>query len=536
MRRARVRAGRQWERRGIPAPNDTAELMRASAPAQGAELSEVMAAVDLGSNSFHMVVARAHHGQLAIIDRLREMVRLASGLNDRGCLDDASQERAIATLRRFGQRLRDMQAHQVRVVGTNTLRRARDAQAFLSAAEEALGHPVEVISGMEEARLVYLGVAHHVDAREAPKLVVDIGGGSTELIIGEGYAPKRLESLAVGCVGLSRRFFADGKLSRKRFERARLAARLELRPIVASFQRLGWARAIGSSGTVRAAGRVADELGYGGRGITVEALEEMIERMIAAREIDALSLPGLGPQRKPVFAGGIAILVEIVSTFGIDGMSISDGALREGVLYDMLGRLHHEDARETSVVAMQKRFHVDVEQAQRVEATALSLLDRVARSWELEDEQCRQLLQWAARLHEVGLDIAHARYHRHGAYLLANADMPGFDRFEQQALATLVEFHRRKLEGLSLEKFPARWRTPLFRMVVLLRLAALLNRDRSPLELPPFRIAPGAHALEIRFADGWLEANPLTEADLAQEQAWLEARGFELGVAALEPA
>ena len=260
-----------------------------------------MAAVDLGSNSFHMVVARADQGHPSIIDRLREMVRLASGLNQHGYLDNASQERALACLRRFGQRLRDMQAHQVRVVGTNTLRGARNADAFLAAAEQALGHPVEVISGIEEARLIYLGVSHHTDTAEGSNLVVDIGGGSTELIIGEGYEPKYLESLSIGCVGLSQEQFEDGKLSEKRFARARLAVRLELRPVAAAFRRLGWRRAIGSSGTVRAAGDVAHELGFAESGVSLGALERVIARMIEARRIDELDLPGLGPDRAPVF-------------------------------------------------------------------------------------------------------------------------------------------------------------------------------------------------------------------------------------------
>src|SRR5882672_5315278 len=253
-----------------------------------------MAAVDLGSNSCHMVVARAQHGQPSIVDRLREMVRLASGLNRHGFLDHASQERALACLRRFGQRLRDMQAHQVRVVGTNTLRRARNAETFLKAAEKALGHPVEVISGIEEARLIYLGVSHHTDTAEGANLVVDIGGGSTELIIGEGYEPKHLESLSIGCVGVSQ-----------------------------------------------------------------EAVEAIIAEMVEARHVEDLELPGLGPERAPVFAGGLAILAEVMSALRIQHMRISGGALREGLLHDMLGRLHDEDARERSIQSLQKRYHVD---------------------------------------------------------------------------------------------------------------------------------------------------------------------------------
>jgi exopolyphosphatase / guanosine-5'-triphosphate,3'-diphosphate pyrophosphatase len=473
-------------------------------PAGVKEPNEVLAAVDLGSNSFHMVVARVDQGHVLIVDRLREMVRLASGLDERGELDTSSQERALASLRRFGQRLRDMQAHQVRVVGTNTLRRARNADTFLAAAEAALGHPVEVISGIEEARLIYLGVSRYTDRTEGSNLVVDIGGGSTELIIGEGYEPKYLESLSIGCVGLSREHFEGGKISQKRFDRARLAVRLELRPVAAAFRRRGWNRAIGSSGTIRAAGDIVQQLGLVETGVTRGALETVIATMAEAKRVEDLELPGLGAERAPVFAGGMAILSEVMSTLKIDKLEISSGALREGLLYDMLGRLHHEDARERSIQAMQRRYHVDTEQA--------------------------QLLVWAARLHEVGLDIAHARYHNHGGYLLANADMPGFVRLEQTLLSALVTFHRRKLDDPFLDGVPNAWRAPLFKLIVLLRLAVLLNRSRSPEALPPIALATRGEALEVRFPDGWLDLNPLTIADLEQDQVWLAARGFELRV------
>jgi len=500
-------------------------------PAAAKQPAEVLAAVDLGSNSFHMVVARVDQGPPVIVDRLREMVRLASGLNGSALLDGASQERALACLRRFGQRLRDMRAHQVRVVGTNTLRRARNAEAFLAAAQDALGHPVEVISGIEEARLIYLGVSHYTDTTDGSSLVLDIGGGSTELIIGVGHEPKYLESLSIGCVGLSQEHFEGGRLSQKRFDRARLAVRLELRPVAAAFRRRGWTRAIGSSGTVRAAGDVARELGLVETGVTRGALETIIGTMSEARRVDELEIPGLGAERAPVFAGGIAILAEVMSTLKIEQMEISSGALREGLLYDMLGRLHHEDARERSIQSMQRRYHVDTEQAQRVEGTAAVLLDQVQRGWQLTDEHYRQLLVWAARLHEVGLDIAHARYHNHGGYLLANADMPGFVRLEQTLLAALVTFHRRKLDDPFLEDVPSAWRPPLFKLIVLLRLAVLLNRSRSPDELPQIVLAPSDDAVEVKFPGGWLDRNPLTAADLEQEQSWLKARGFALRLA-----
>jgi exopolyphosphatase/guanosine-5'-triphosphate,3'-diphosphate pyrophosphatase len=488
-----------------------------------------MAAVDLGSNSFHMVVARAHHGQVAIVDRLREMVRLASGLGSRGFLDSESQDRALAALRRFGQRIKDMQAEQVRVVGTNTLRKAKNTDAFLSAAEDVLGHPVDVISGMEEARLVYLGVSHHIDGSSGGhNLVIDIGGGSTELIIGEGLAPVDLESLSIGCVGLSQKFFEGGKLTRKRFTKARVAASQELRPVAADFRRRGWSLAIGSSGTIRAAESVVAGLGLEDDGITLAALEDIIDRMIEAHHHDKLSLPGLGADRAPVFAGGIAILAEFIRVFGVDRLAVSDGALREGLLYDMIGRRQHEDAREVSIRALQSRFHVDTEQAERVELTAASLLKDVADEWRLHDPKYAQLLQWAARLHEVGLDIAHSKHHLHGAYLLANADLPGFARLEQQLLASLVGNHRRGFEGVALDSLKSDWRGPIFRLIVLLRLAVVLNRARSTEERPEMRLTGGENSLTVTLPKGWFTANPLTHADLSQEAGFLAKRGFDL--------
>jgi exopolyphosphatase/guanosine-5'-triphosphate,3'-diphosphate pyrophosphatase len=494
----------------------------------GGEPAEIMAAVDLGSNSFHMVVARNQHGEPSIVDRLREMVRLASGLDEQGVLDDESQERALACLRRFGQRLRDMRAHQVRVVGTNTLRRAQNSDAFLAKAEEALGHPVEVISGIEEARLIYLGVSHHTDSSDGASLVIDIGGGSTELIIGEGYEPQHLESLYVGCVGISRAHFADGKLSAKRFERARLAVRLELRPVAAAFRRRGWKRALGSSGTVRAARDVALAMRLCDNGVTLAAVEAIIEELIKARRVEELSLPGLSADRVPVFPGGVAILAEVMSSLKVESLEISTGALREGLLYDMLGRLHDEDARERSIRVMQRQYHVDVEQAARVEGTAAALLDQVARAWQLNDQRFKQLLVWAARLHEVGLDIAHARYHHHGGYLIENSDLPGWVRLEQRLVACLVTLHRRKLDDPFLDELPSSWRAPMFKLVVLLRLATLLNRSRSPSDLPAIALSTGKDSLELKFPQGWLDDNPLTAADLEQEIEWLRARGFEL--------
>jgi exopolyphosphatase/guanosine-5'-triphosphate,3'-diphosphate pyrophosphatase len=488
-----------------------------------------MAAVDLGSNSFHMIVARLQHGQLVVIDRLREMVRLASGLRADGTLDPASESRALQCLQRFGERIRTMHAERVRVVGTNTLRRTRNSQAFLAAAEAALGHPVEVIAGIEEARLIYQGVAHSLPAADGRTLVVDIGGGSTELIVGQGFEPERLESLFMGCVGISQRFF-DEKLTAKRFDRARLAVRLELRPIEHSFRGWGWEQAVGSSGTIRAAARVAEALGLAEGGLDAAALEAIIARIIDMKKVARLSLPGLDSERAPVFAGGVAILVEVMETLGITRLGVSDGALREGLLYDMIGRLSHEDARERTVRAMRARYHVDPAQAGRVAATAERLLSGVAQAWGLTDERYSQALQWSAQLHEIGLDIAHTKYHQHGAYLLRNADLPGFGRKEQLLLATLVGGHRRKLSDLSFADLSEGQRQPALKLLVLLRLAALLERSRTDTQLPPLELRASHQSLEILFPPDWLEANRLTLADLEQEKSFLAEVGFDLRI------
>jgi len=414
------------------------------------------------------------------------------------------------------------------VVGTNTLRQARNAESFLDAAEDVLGHEVEVISGIEEARLIYLGVAYLSPAPDERMLVVDIGGGSTEIVIGRGYEPELLESLFMGCVQLSLRYFEDGRMTRKRFDKARLAARRELLPVAGRYRRAGWDRAIGSSGTLRAAARVAEALGLSKNGLTRDAASGIIDRLIAARDLQSLDLGDLSSDRAPVFAGGIAIAAEVMETLKIDVLEPSEGSLREGLLYDMVGRLQHEDARDRTVRAMERRYHADPEQADRVAQTASMLLKSVEVPWQLEETSAAQYLGWAARLHEIGLDIAHVKYHSHGGYLLANADMPGFSRAEQQLLAVIVGNHRRKIDDFQTHDFPAEWRKPAFRLTVLLRIAVLLNRSRSAEELPPIRVQCGSRRLELEFPEQWLDNNQLTRADLEQEKDWLAAVGFKL--------
>jgi exopolyphosphatase / guanosine-5'-triphosphate,3'-diphosphate pyrophosphatase len=491
---------------------------------------DVLAAVDLGSNSFHLVVAQYRNGQLVVIDRLREPVQLASGLDADGRLDKEVITRALACLKRFGQRISDMHANAVRVAGTSALRRARRKEVFLERARDALGHPVEIISGREEARLIYAGVSASLPAEAGNRLVVDIGGGSTELIIGRGLEPLELESINLGCVVLSEKLFGDGKLSAKRFERAQLLAKQYVEPVQETFLKRGWDSAAGSSGTVRTVLDACRELDVRATAITAEGLEAVIEALCEAGEIDAIPFQAVTEDRRNVFAGGVAILSAIFSQLQVKQMRWSEGAMREGLLYDMVGRFTHEDARERTVHSMQLRYHVDLAQAARVEQTALKLLAQVQESWRLEDPIAEQSLTWACRLHEIGLDVAHSGYHRHGAYLLQHADMPGFAREEQALLARLVGAHRKKLLLEGMEELTPPWDERALYLILILRLAVLLHRDRSGSPIPEVSLTGRPRTLELRFRVRSFREHPLTAADLNDEIDYLRAQALRLRV------
>jgi exopolyphosphatase / guanosine-5'-triphosphate,3'-diphosphate pyrophosphatase len=498
---------------------------------QAPAIPDVLAAVDLGSNSFHMVVARYAAGQIRIIDRLREMVRLGEGIDEDGRLDKAATARALACLERFGQRLSDVHANGVRVVGTNALRVARRKQSFLERARDALGHPIEIISGREEARLIYGGVAHTLPADPGLRLVCDIGGGSTELIIGQGFEPLELESLHLGCVTMTGKHFADGKLSAKRIDRARVAARQELEPIQVNYVRRGWDQVAGSSGTVRAIFEALRELDPATTAITLDGLAHLLDVLVRAGSNRAIPLAAVTDERRGVFAGGVVILTEVFAQLQIRQMRVAEGAMREGILYDMIGRFTPgEDARERTVRSMQLRYHVDLAQAVRVEETAVAFLAQLRRTWQLDDPLAELALRWAARLHEIGLDVAHSGYHRHGAYLLENADMPGFAREEQLLIARLVGSHRRKLDLAGTDDLIPPWDRLALYLILILRLAVLLHRGRSDVKLPGIDLVGRPRGLELHFRLRSLKDRPLTLADLQTEIDLLKAQGLRLRV------
>ncbi|WP_421621085.1 exopolyphosphatase [Alkalilimnicola ehrlichii] len=489
---------------------------------------DILAAVDLGSNSFHMIVARHEGGQLRILDRLREPVRLAEGLETHRTLSAPARERALACLRRFGQRLREVDAGGVRAVGTNTLRRARQKRGFLEEAEAALGHGIEIIPGYEEARLVYLGVARSLDFDGRPRLVVDIGGGSTELIIGAGEQPRAMDSLHMGCVSFTERYFPGGEITPACMERALTASGVEMEPVGAHYQAPLWAEAVGASGTIRAVANVVQAAGWCDYGITREALQRLGDTLLSAGHVDRLRLDGLSDDRRVVLPGGVAVLSAVFETLGVGRMEVAEGALREGLLYDLVGRLGEADVRAATVESLVRRYHVDELQAGRVAATAHYCLQQVAADWSLQRPFWARLLRWAAQLHEVGLDISHSQYHKHGAYITRHADMAGFSSLDQQLLAVLVRAHRRKFPVVEFDALPGSHRIPLIRLGVLLRLAVLLHRSRSETPLPDFRLRGNGHHLKLELPSDWLEQHPLVRADLEQERRWLKRADLRL--------
>jgi exopolyphosphatase/guanosine-5'-triphosphate,3'-diphosphate pyrophosphatase len=487
---------------------------------------ETLAAVDLGSNSFHLLVGRIVDGQVYPLDTLREQTQLGAGLTADKRLDRASQARALEALAQFRERLRGLPRDAVRAVGTNALRIAKNSPAFLREARETLGFPIEVIAGREEARLIYLGVAHALPPAEDRRLVVDIGGGSTELIVGQGLKPKLMESLYMGCVSSSIRHFPDGRIDKKSLKAAVLEARQELAVVSRRYRRAGWQEAVGSSGTARSIECILLENRWAPHGITRDGLDRLWDLLVDAGRADPDRIPGLRSARAPVLPGGFAIMYAIFDELDIEAMAVSEAALRHGVLYDLLGRVMHHDMREATVAQFMRRYHVDAAQASRVRELALRIYDQIAGKGAPEDDPERLLLGWAARLAEVGLSIAHAQYHRHSAYVLSNADMPGFSRVEQQRLARIVLAHRGKLDKLAGDALEnGDWH-----LVFALRIAATLLRRRTRVRLPAFRALAGDERYTLELPKSWLARNALTAAALESEAKQWDAVGRQFAV------
>ncbi|HZE59942.1 MAG TPA: exopolyphosphatase [Burkholderiales bacterium] len=490
---------------------------------------ETLAAVDLGSNSFHLEIGRVVDRQIYPLDAVREVVRLGGGLTADKRIDRATQASALEALAKFAERLRGFPRQGVRAVGTNALRIAKNSSQFLREARSVLGFPIEVISGREEARLIYLGVSHSMPASAARRLVVDVGGGSTEFIIGTGVEPQLTESLYMGCLSYSLNYFADGKIDKSRMKAAELAARQELAGIAHAYRAAGWEEAVGSSGTARSMENILRANDFAAEGLTREGLERLRSALIKHERADPDKIAGLRPNRAPVLPGGVAIMGAVFDELGIEAMKVSEGALRHGVLYDLLGRVEHRDMREVTVSQFMRRYHVDSAQAERLRHLSLMIHDALTPGAEREEDGDRQLLERAARLAEVGLSIEHAQYHKHSAYVLSNADMPGFSRMEQARLARIVLAHRgklRKMQDAGLEG--SDWK-----LVFALRMAALILRSRTDSKLPFLRVAADAGGFAIDLPQSWLDENALSADAMESETSHWKSIGMKLTVSGL---
>ncbi len=492
--------------------------------------SDWFAAIDLGSNSFHLLVVHHREGRLQVRDRHREMVRLAAGLDTDGHLSEDSQTRALACLSRFGERIRNLPRHNVRIVGTNALRRARNSADFVARAEALLGREIEIISGREEARLIFSGVCYGLEDDEERRLVVDIGGGSTELILGYRARPRLTESLHMGCVTMSQAHFEGGGISKARMRQARMAAMQELEPIEAIFRDFAWDSVVGASGTILAIADILAAEGWSQEGISADGVARLARAMIEAGHTDRLTLEGLSEERRAVFPGGVAILQAVMQSLGLEKIQVSSGALREGLVIDLLGRFEHNDIRNDSIRSLAERFHVDEAHAARVKRMALRLFDCVVDEFGEQALTLRNILGWAAQVHEIGLDIAHTQYHKHGGYLLSHMDLPGFSQAEQRRVSLLVRAHRRKFPAQEFSLLEANERQVLSKLTCILRLAVLLHRGRTEAVTAPVSLDIGASGFVLKFLSDWLDHHPLTRLDLEQECAFLVDAGINLEI------
>ncbi len=470
----------------------------------------VLATVDLGSNSFRLFIGRAEESKLGVVvvpvDEWKETVRLAGGLDKDRHLSEAAQEIALAALRRFSERLRTFKPERVRAVATSTMRVAKNAGAFLPLAEAALGFPIEIISGREEARLIYVGAAHSLPTNGKKRLVVDIGGGSTECIIGRDYEAILTESVGVGCVSSTANFFPKGNMNEKAFKECILAARARIAQVTDDYFAEGWHEAIGTSGTARSLTQVCDSL-FGSPVITGDRLEQLQAMCVKAGHSDEVKLEGLRPDRRAVLPGGLATMRAVFEELQISKMTYASGALREGVMYDQIGRENHADMREVAVAGAMARYKVNEQQASRIARTAEKLFLQLVDQDHPDRAREAQLLRWSAMLHEVGQAISHDHYHKHSAYILDHADLPGFSQTEQHELAFLLLGHQGKLNKLLAQSM----RPELWKLLLALRLSVLLHRKREEAKTTPIQILTTGQKIKIRLPHDWLAQHPLTD-------------------------
>jgi exopolyphosphatase/guanosine-5'-triphosphate,3'-diphosphate pyrophosphatase len=490
-----------------------------------ASSGQLWASIDMGSNSFRLELARLTGDRYQRVSYIKESVRLGAGLDDQGMLTEAAMQRGLECLKGFGEQLVGIAPERIRAVATQTLREARNRNAFLARAQAVLGHPIEVIAGREEARLIFAGVAR-LQPSDKPRLVIDIGGRSTEMILGKGRKPLLAESFGVGSVGLSLRFFADGRYTAEAFRAAQVAAGAELEEALTLFRPELWREALGSSGTVGAVSQILAASGQTDGRITPDALRWCVDQCLAAGSQDKLQLPGLKEDRRPVVAGGLCILYTLLTQFGIDELLPTKGALRQGVIFDLAERLQPSGARDpraSSVTALQERFGVDTAQADRV----ATLAEKFYR--QLEAKPAPELLRelrWAAALHEIGMLVSHHDHHRHSAYIVGHVDAPGFSTNQLQRLAALALGQRG-----GLRKLEAQLNDPsLLEQLIALRLAVILCHARTETAGHP-RLERAGRRLTLHCPKSWSAGQARTRFLLKEEaEAWQRTGLLDLSI------
>ncbi|MFV0574277.1 MAG: guanosine-5'-triphosphate,3'-diphosphate diphosphatase [Vibrio sp.] len=475
--------------------------------------SPLYAAIDLGSNSFHMLVVRHIDGSIQTMAKIKRKVRLANGLDQNNFLSQEAMQRGWDCLGLFAERLQDIPAGNVRIVGTAALRSAKNVDVFIQKANEILGHPIEIISGEEEAATIYKGVAH-TSGGLGNRLVVDIGGASTELIIGEEFDAKALVSLSMGCVTWLDNYFHDRQLTQSNFDNAIIAAKEILQPILKRYTDLGWDVCVGASGTVQALQEIMLAQGMD-EVITLAKLKRLQKQAMMASHLEELEIEGLTLERALVFPSGLSILIAIFESLEIQAMTLAGGALREGLAYEMIGEMRQSDIRQRTISSVQQRHQVDSLYGAQVATVALELLKQCGNTDWVPESQAEFLLRSAAELHEIGLSIDFKKGGEHGAYLLKNLDLPGFTRAQKHCLAEMVRRYREQLTSLP-EQHALSGQSSK-RLLRLLRLAVLLTHRRSTNLQPEFSLSADGDKLILEMNSEWLTNNPLTQAELEIE-------------------
>jgi len=479
-----------------------------------------------------MVIARIVKGDIQLLHREKQKVQLAEGLNEDLVLSEEAIERGLNVLRQFADTLQPFAPQSVRVIATYTLRRAKNAATFLRRAKTLFPFPIEVISGQEEARFIYQGVAHF-EHFSGKRLVIDIGGGSTEFAIGDGAQPLRLSSRNMGCVSYAKSHFPGGKISARRFNKAIIQAEQELEPIISSFRATGWQQVVGTSGTIKTLRDIVVNFGWTNGPVELCHLLQLRDYLLNFDNSAELELTGLTDDRKLLLCSGLSILIAAFQMLQIEQLVYVDAALREGVLYEMSDRMQHLDIREQTMYSLLQRYDIDQAQANRVKGTALALLALVRDSWQLDDEDAL-LLGFAATVYEIGLHINSSGVQKHSAYILQNANLPGFNQEQQSLLACLVRFHRRKIRADEIPYFSLYELPKVINLLVLLRLAVLLNQKRRDDFLPPLTATAKVQYLQLQLAPEWLQLQSVLAADLLQEQKILKKIAFKLEIPTLQ--